>query len=308
MYKKNYYTLLSPSDQTKLSVVEIIPEQVRGIVQLVHGMAEHKERYLPFMKFLALHGFACIIHDHRGHGMSVRGEEDYGFFNDENALFIVEDLNEIYDGFRARFPDVPYILFGHSMGSLVVRKYLQSYDDRLDGLIVCGAPGNNPLSDTGLKIVDILEKRYGNRHRSHLVSRLSTGAYDAKFKGKEKNRWISEEPSNVKAFNAHEADGFTFTLNGYKNLFKLVKDVYTPGNWKKSHLDLPILFVAGAKDPVILSIEKWKEAQAFLKKEGYKNVEGVLFEGMRHEILNEKNNHLVYEVILDFLRSIHPKE
>ena len=106
------------------------------------------------------------------------------------------------------------------------------------------------------------------------------------------------------AFNAHPSDGFTFTLNGYKNLFKLVKDVYTPGNWSKENLDLPILFIAGEDDPVLLSIEKWKEAQSFLKMEGYKNVEGVLFDGMRHEILNEKNKELVYETILHFLEGI----
>lgn len=304
MYKKTYFFKTSPYDETRLSVLMIVPDTVKGVVQIAHGMAEHKERYLPLMKFLAKHHYATIIHDHRGHGMSVRSQEELGFFNDESAEYIVEDVHVIYEEMKARFSDVPYILFGHSMGSLVVRKFLQKYDALLDGLIVCGAPGNNPLTDFGLRIVERLEKRFGNNHRSKLIEKLSTGAYDRPFEGKHKNRWISANEENVRAFNAHPSDGFTFTLNGYKNLFKLVKDVYTPGNWSKENLDLPILFIAGEDDPVLLSIEKWKEAQSFLKMEGYKNVEGVLFDGMRHEILNEKNKELVYETILHFLEGI----
>ncbi len=300
--KKNYFTVSSASDHTPLSVMEMIPDQVDGVMQLVHGMAEHKERYLPFMYYLARHNIATIIHDHRGHGYTATNEEELGFFNEENAQYIVEDVNDIYKIMKAQFPDVPYTLFGHSMGSLVVRKYLQQYDDQIDRLIVCGAPGNNPLVDYGLLLVEKLEKRYGKHHRSKIVTSLSTGMYDRKFEGKQKNRWISADEDNVRAFNSHEKDAFTFTLNGYKNLFQLVKDVYDPENWKKANVNMPVLFIAGEDDPVILSTEKWIEAQRFLKAQGYKNVKGILFEGMRHEILNEKNKDLVYRHILEFVQ------
>ena len=300
--KKNYFTIPSSSDGLSLSVMTLIPDHVIGVVQLVHGMAEHKERYLPFMTFLAKHGFATIIHDHRGHGASVPNEDDLGYFGDESGQAIVEDVHDVYLVMKARFPDVPYALFGHSMGSLVVRRYIQLYDDTLDALIVCGAPGNNPLVDQALFLVEKLERRFGKRHRSRLVAALSTGAYDRQFKGRHKNRWISANEDNVHAFNHHDRDGFTFTLNGYKNLFQLVKATYTNEGWRKQNLDLPILFVAGEDDPVILSVEKWKEAQRFLRREGYRHVKGMLFEGMRHEILNEKNGNWVEEAILDFLK------
>lgn len=299
--KKTYFTIRSCTDGIDLSVMTLIPDTVVGVVQLVHGMAEHKERYLPFMRFLANHGYATIIHDHRGHGASVKDQDDLGYFGNHGAHAIVEDVLDVYRVMKERYPNVPYTLFGHSMGSLIVRRFIQKYDDLIDQLIVCGAPGNNPYTKTGLKVVDALEKSFGERYRSFLVSQLLTGTYDRKFEGNHKNRWISANESNVHAFNTHERDGFTFTLNGYKNLFQLVRDVYDPKGWSKKNPDLPILFVAGKDDPVILSIEKWEEAQQFLKKEGYQNVYGILFSGMRHEILNETNNQMVYDVILDFI-------
>lgn len=299
--KKNYFTIRSRSDGLDLSVMTLVPDTVVGVVQLVHGMAEHKERYLPFMRFLADHGYATIIHDHRGHGSSVKDQDDLGYFGDHDAHAIVEDVLDVYHVMKEQYPNVPYTLFGHSMGSLIVRRFIQKYDDLIDQLIVCGAPGNNPYTKVGLKVVDTLENRFGERYRSFLVSQLLTGTYDRKFDGHHKNRWISANESNVHAFNQHERDGFTFTLNGYKNLFKLVRDVYDPKGWSKKNPTLPILFIAGKDDPVILSIEKWEEAQQFLKKEGYPNVYGILFSGMRHEILNETNNQMVYDVILDFI-------
>ncbi len=299
--KKTYFTIRSCTDGIDLSVMTLIPDTVVGVVQLVHGMAEHKERYLPFMRFLANHGYATIIHDHRGHGASVKDQDDLGYFGNHGAHAIVEDILDVYRVMKERYPNVPYTLFGHSMGSLIVRRFIQKYDDLIDQLIVCGAPGNNPYTKTGLKVVDALEKSFGERYRSFLVSQLLTGTYDRKFEGNHKNRWISANESNVHAFNTHERDGFTFTLNGYKNLFQLVRDVYDPKGWSKKNPNLPILFVAGKDDPVILSIEKWEEAQQFLKKEGYQNVYGILFSGMRHEILNETNNQMVYDVILDFI-------
>ncbi|EOS60271.1 hypothetical protein C815_01559 [Firmicutes bacterium M10-2] len=299
--KKTYFTIRSCTDGIDLSVMTLIPDTVVGVVQLVHGMAEHKERYLPFMRFLANHGYATIIHDHRGHGASVKDQDDLGYFGNHGAHAIVEDVLDVYRVMKERYPNVPYTLFGHSMGSLIVRRFIQKYDDLIDQLIVCGAPGNNPYTKTGLKVVDALEKSFGERYRSFLVSQLLTGTYDRKFEGNHKNRWISANESNVHAFNTHERDGFTFTLNGYKNLFQLVRDVYDPKGWSKKNPNLPILFVAGKDDPVILSIEKWEEAQQFLKKEGYQNVYGILFSRMRHEILNETNNQMVYDVILDFI-------
>ena len=111
---------------------------IKGVVQFSHGMAEHKERYYPLMEYLAANGFASAINDHRGHGESVRAKEDRGYFYDDTSDFVVEDIHQITTELKKRFPGKPVYLFGHSMGSLIVRKYIKKYDDEISKLIVCG--------------------------------------------------------------------------------------------------------------------------------------------------------------------------
>lgn len=81
-------------------------------------------------------GYACIINDHRGHGKSIRNQEDLGYFYDNKAESVVEDLHQITEYFKERFKNKKIILFGHSMGSMIVRKYIAKYDDKIDGLYI----------------------------------------------------------------------------------------------------------------------------------------------------------------------------
>ena len=295
----------SKCDGLNLDYVMILPEQVKGIIQISHGMCEHKERYIPFMEYLAEYHYASIIHDHRGHGRSVQQKEDFGYFYDDSGSYIVEDLYVVAQEIKKLYPDVPFFLFGHSMGSLVVQNYMQKYDNRLDGLIVCGAPCKNSFVGVGIQIVQWLEKIKGNRYRSTFVEKLSTGNFDHSFPGTLKNRWISANKENVLKYNEDPACGFRFTLNGYKNLFILLKQTYTKEGWVKKNLELPILFIAGQDDPVIGNEKVWKQAQKFIQEQGYMHVSGILFEGLRHEILNEKENRKVYDTILDFLEATY---
>ena len=141
----NTLKLKSNFDDLSLGVA-FLPAQgtPKAIFQIVHGMAEHKERYYPFMEFLSEHGYACVIHDHRGHGESVKSEQDLGFMYDGGADAMVEDVLLVQDWAKGQFPNLPVYLFGHSMGSMVVRAFTRKYDDRIDKLIVCGCPSNNP--------------------------------------------------------------------------------------------------------------------------------------------------------------------
>ena len=298
--KKNNCIVYSDCDSLALSVIECVPDTVEGIVQISHGMAEHKERYLPFMQYLCDHNFACVIHDHRGHGKSVKSSEDLGYFYEDHADYIVEDLRVVSSHLREEYPDVPFILFGHSMGSLVVRKYLQKYDDSLDRLIVCGSPSQNSACSFAIFLVKLLEKIYNSHYRSQLIESLSTGPYNRGYI--HENEWLSKNPDNVEDYNADPLCGFRFTLNGYKNLFTLLRDVYSNRFISKKNLDLPILFIAGKDDPVIVSDKKFNAAIDFLKKQGYTNVSGKLFDGLRHEILNEKEHDIVYKYVIDFIK------
>ncbi len=298
------FHIVSKYDHHKIFGVVFVPEDmpIRGIVQISHGMCEHKERYFDFMRFLNGHGYITVISDHRGHGESIEAEKDLGYFGDTNGDAIVEDLLQVTLYIKGRFPGYDVILLGHSMGSLVVRKYIQNHDAQISKLIVCGSPSQNPLVGVGIAIAKIIGMFKGAHYRSEFVKQLATGGGNKRFaQENDPLSWVVGDPKVREAYRNDPYCNFTFTVNGYLNLFYLVKHVYTGSRYKVSHPDLPILFIAGAEDPVIQSEEKWRAAQTFLKNVGYQNVGGILYAGMRHEILNEIGKEKVYNDILQFI-------
>ncbi len=298
------FHIVSKYDHHKIYGAVFVPENmpIRGIVQISHGMCEHKERYFDFMRFLNGHGYITVISDHRGHGESIENKNDLGYFGDETGDAIVEDLLQITLYVKGRFPGYEVILLGHSMGSLVVRKYIQSYDTQISKLIVCGSPSENPLVGVGIAVAKITGMFKGTHYRSEFVKQLATGNGNKRFAGEnDPLSWVVGDPRVREAYRNDPFCNFTFTVNGYLNLFHLVKHVYIGGRYNVLHPDLPILFIAGAEDPVIQSEEKWRAAQSFLKNVGYQNVSGILYAGMRHEILNEIGKEKVYDDILQFI-------
>lgn len=295
----------SNQDGLELEMSIIKPEgEIKGIIQIAHGMAEHKERYYSFMEYLVANGYLTIIHDHRGHGISVKKQEDLGYFYDDKAEHIVEDLHQITMYIKAKYPEKELILFGHSMGSMVVRKYIKKYDNDIDKLIVCGSPSKNPYVGLALEIVKLLKIFKGEHHRSNLVQNLAFGSYNKKIENPiSKNAWVCANEETIKEYDKDKLNGFIFTLNGFQNLFTLMKDIYTKQGWELKKKDLPIFFIAGQDDPVIVSSKAWEKAQDFLKEIGYQNVSGKLYQGMRHEILNEKDKKRVFEDILKWIET-----
>lgn len=297
------FTLASPFDGLELSCAEVAPDgETVGLVQISHGMEEHKERYYPFMEWLASHGIASVVHDHRGHGASVKDPDDLGYFYDDTGRAIVDDVLCVQAHFKGLHPGLPLVLFGHSMGSLVVRSLIKDADDAIDGLVVCGAPGNNPGKDAAMVLVNALSLVKGPRAKSPLVNSLVFGGYGKGLPGDHPLRWLSASEENVRRYDEDDLCGFVFTLNGYRNLLSLVRNVYDVRGWAVSRPDLPILFIAGVDDPVTLGEEAWEAAQGFLRDRGYRNVSGKLYPGMRHEILNEEGAQEVYDDVLAFIQ------
>lgn len=295
----------SNQDELELDVSFLKPEgEIKGIIQISHGMSEHKERYYLFMEYLASRGYVSIIHDHRGHGVSVKKQEDLGYFYDDKAEYIVEDLHQITTYIKEQYPGKELILFGHSMGSMVVRKYIKKYDKDIDKLIVCGSPSKNPFLEIALMIVRILKVFKGEHHRSALIQKLAFGSYNKNIENPvSKNAWVCANEEIVKEYDKDELNGFTFTLNGFQNLFTLMKNIYNRQGWNLNNRKLPIFFIAGEDDPVIVSSRDWQKAQNFLKEVGYQNVSGKLYSGMRHEILNEKENEMVFKDIIKWIET-----
>ena len=301
--KEENIKIISNQDSLELDCLLIKPnKEIKAIVEIAHGMNEHKERYIDFMKFLAKNGYASFIHDHRGHGKSIKNNNDLGYFYEENASYVVEDLHQINEYLKNKFKDKKIILFGHSMGSMIVRKYISKYAHTIDGLIVCGSPSKNNASKLGLKVVKLLKSIKGERYRSEFVKKLMFGGFDKK--GSEPNSWVCHNKEILKLYNEDKLCQYTYTLNGYENIIKLMIDIYNPKIYNRNNLDLPIYFIAGNDDPVIKSKKDFNEAINFLKKIGYHNIDNTLYDDMSHEILNEINNNLVYDDILNWLNKI----
>lgn len=301
--EKKVVKLVSEYDNLPLSVLLVIPEkEIRGIVQIAHGMSEHKERYLPFMGFLAEHGYACVINDHRGHGESVRSKSEWGYFYNSGSKGIVEDLHQITVWAKKQFPGKKFFLLGHSMGTLAARSYIKKYDFELNKLILTGPPCKNPAVGMGLALARIQKKIKGDHYRSKEIQAVAFGSFAGKFLGeKSKSAWICSDQDIVKTYDASELCGFTFTTDGFESLFLLMKETYSKKGWEMQKPELPVLFLGGSEDPCIGNGRKFVQEMQFLKQVGYQHVTGKCYSGMRHEILNEKGKEEVFENILTYL-------
>lgn len=277
-------------------------EPAKGVVQLCHGMCEHKERYIPFMKELCKNGYNVIIHDHRGHGGSVLSKDDLGFMSEGGHKALVLDTLAVNEFVHDKYPALPVYLFGHSMGSLVVRMYLKQYDRTIDGLIVCGSPSENPLAGVGKFLAKLIMLIRGEHYRSKFLDKLAFGSYNKNiaFPASE-HSWICTDDAVVIEYCNDELCGFLFTANGFYNLTDMSKQVYEKRDWNVTKKELPIHFIAGESDPCIVSESAFKSAVNFLKARGYTNVTSKLYPKMRHEVLNEKGKEEVYSDVIAIL-------
>jgi len=301
MEQKNF-VITSHYDNLELDGLMIIPENPKAIIQFSHGMCEHKERYIPFMKYLSQYNYLCVIHDHRGHGKSIKNNNDLGFFYEGKSEGLVEDIELINQYIKKQYPQLPLYLFGHSMGSLAVRAYTKKYDDHIDGLIVCGCPSKNTFTSVGLIFVNLLAKIKGGNYKSQLIDHFVLGAFDKPFQDEHTpNAWVCSDKKVVQDFNDSELCGFSFTMNGYQSLLTLVKNVYSEKDWQVANPQLPVYFISGSLDPCRINDKKFKDAVHTMKNVGYIHVSYRLFNDMRHEILNETNKQIVYEDVLKTL-------
>lgn len=292
------FSFRSPADGITLEGTYIYPESPKGIVQLVHGMAEHKARYFGTMKALAEAGYATVIHNHRGHG-SCPIQGHFGAVGNEG---MIADTHEVSQLAKEAFPGLPLYLFGHSMGSLVVRCYLKRFDQELSGLIVCGTPYASPtLIKIAQGYIALKLRLHGGEYRSTTVNAMVTGAFNRGIKNAASpHQWLSYNQENVTAYDADPQCGFCFTLNGFKGLMALMDETYSLKNWALGNPTLPVYFISGADDPCHGGEKNFNKAVQLVRSKGYP-VEARLFPAMRHEILLEQEKEHVIKYILDIL-------
>lgn len=288
------------------------PERPLAIIQLTHGMAEHIRRYDDFARYLVGRGFVVAGQDMVGHGDSINSEDDYGHISLEGGKdILLDDMQSLRDMLVERFPGVPYVLYGHSMGSFMTRCYLARRPQGVACAVLCGtgnvAPG---LSRLGSFLAHSIANFKGERYRSSFIDSLGVGSYSSKIKNaRTPMDWISHDDAVVDAYLADPHCGFMFTVGGYSALMALTEECAQPECSQNYSLDLPLFFVAGAEDPVGDCGEGVKAAAELARKpRAMYNataapVDVKLYPDMRHEIHNEIGHEQVYADIADWIEA-----
>ena len=302
--KQNFY-FKSSNRFTKIHGVCWIPEgkEVVGVLQIAHGMVEFIDRYDDFARFLCSKGFAVVGNDHLGHGSSVASEEDWGFVGEHGFECMVDDLKKVQKHFKERFPHVPYFILGHSMGSFVVRYFLAKYRKSVDGAIIMGTGYHPiPLAVGGQLIARVIALVKGWHYRSELIQKIAFGSYNKGIKPlRTKADWISRDEVIIDRYVSEPRCQFIFTVNGFYELFKGLQFISNPKNIAKVPREMPILFVSGEEDPVGGYGEGVQKVYDMFTLAGCEELDMLLYDGARHEVLNEINRKDVYEDLYAWL-------
>lgn len=301
MAEKEVFHFLSKDGRTKIYAVKWLPKdgKVSAVMQITHGMIEYIERYEEFACYLADRGFLVVGHDHLGHGASVCSEDEWGYFAKKKpAEIVVADIYQVTRIIRSQYPDCPYFILGHSMGSFLLRKYLTIHSEDVTGAVICGT-GSQPNVATafGVVLCKVISFFRGGHYRSKLLAGLTFGkAYDRfdKTGVDAANSWLSKNEESVRAYYQDPRCTFLFTLNGYELLFSTIYYDNHMQNIRGIRKNLPVLFIAGQEDPVGNFGEGVKKAFAQYRQAGIRDVKLKLYKGDRHEILQETDRMQVF--------------
>ena len=297
-----------------LEVFEPTEENVKVCVQISHGMIDFVGRYKRYAESLNELGITVMGADHLGHGGSVNDSSELGYFAKRRGVdLVLSDLKAVNDAIRTRYPDYKVVLLGHSMGSFLARLYSERYPDSIDGVIIQGTAGPNPMLPIGRALVGAMKRIFGDRHRSKLVRAMAEGSYNNKFKGETVDgkpnvgAWLTRDADKVKGRPDDYRTSFVFTVSGYGDLFKMLTDCNKRAHYEALPKSLPIFIMSGMDDPVGGFGKGVKTVYDSMIGAGLSSVEMKLYDGARHELFNELCYDEVVEDTVRFIKSILAK-
>ena len=279
------------------------PDHIKGIVQIIHGMAEHIGRYDDFARFLCANSYIACGCDHIGHGKSVKSADDYGYFGHINGCStMMDDARKFGNIVRAQYPHPPFFILGHSMGSFVLRKYITKYCGDIAGVIISGTGGPNPLAKIGINLAVMDVRKNGDRHRSKFLDNMAFGNYNKLIKHpKTKFDWLTRDTEIVDKYVHDDACGYIFTSSAFADMLRIMYDVNTDSWYTKVPKTLPILMISGTKDPVGDYGKGVKLVYKKLQDSGLQQIKLILYGDGRHEMLNELNRDEVYDDLVSWM-------
>lgn len=276
-------------------------KNARGVIQLVHGMAEHLGRYDDFAKFLNSHGFIVIGDDHRAHGKTAQGRLGVVPKGGDNFKNTVQDLVMITRYAKQTY-NLPVAIFGHSYGSFLTQSYIEKASGEVIAAVLCGTACQNTFQ---AKFGAFVSKFGKNDKPAKLIEKLSFGLYDKAFANeKRKNAWLSRDVAQVEKYQADEMCGQIMSYGFYQSFFEGLKDIYKARALSEIRKDLPIFIISGDKDPVGENGKLVHRLYMLYNETAIKKVEMKLYAEGRHEILNEINKNEVYNDVLNFFNQV----
>ena len=299
------FSFNSSTGKNTIYACKCLPDsEPKAVIQIAHGVAEYIDRYRDFMFWLAERGFIVTGNDHLGHGRNISSDSDKGFFAEQNGWdHVVSDMDILRDIIHEEYPQLPFILLGHSMGSFLSRTYAIKYPHKYNALILSGTGHMPPmLVNGGLALSLAAVKAKGPRHTAKLLNDVAFGSYNKRIDDpKSTYAWINSDVEKVAEYENDPLCGFICKTSLFRDMMGGIRFINAQKNIDSMNKDHPVLFFAGKEDPVGEYGAGVERAYKAFCKAGIKDVFMKLYPGGRHEMLNEPNRYEVYEDILQWI-------
>lgn len=279
--------------------------EVKACATIIHGMCEHRKRYDEVGKYLASKGIGVVTYDQPGHGEDC-DPDDLGFFGHNYGWDrLVDTAGKVIKHTKELFPDVPHILIGHSMGTIVARTYVQKGDDEIDGMVLSGAPNYTPVVSLGKVLTKLVCRLKGDRSHTEILDGMVLGSFNDTIPDAKTNcDWLSFNEDNVKAYIADPLCGFSFTSRAYADLMDGLDRMHKAKAYACHKPALPILFMAGAADPCTGGQEGLADSMGTLAEAGYEEIELLTYPHSRHEIFNDDEKANVMSDLAEWISKV----
>ena len=277
-------------------------EKQIATLHINHGMAEHSLRYQRFAEYLNGFGITVYAQDHRGHGYTLENDEKGWFAETGGWQRIVSDAWFVDELIMQENPDCAHVLFGHSMGSFVTRTCLQKHSESYDAVIICGTGASQGVvGHIGRRIALHRARKRGSKAVDPFMQTLAFGSFVRHFPGEGETGWLSKDREEVGKYDEDPLCGFVCSSQFYADL---IEGSFTANDRtlaSRIRKDIPMLIISGSDDPVGGYGKGVRKVYKMYKDAGIRDITLRLFEGDRHEILNETDKDDVMKTVSDFI-------
>lgn len=305
---KDEFYFPSKDGNTEIHTIEWKPQgEVKAVLQICHGMVEYMNRYDEFAEFLCNKGCYVVGNDHLGHGKSIQSKREYGFFNEKygNAC-LLGDMHTLRQRTLKKYPNIPYFMLGHSMGSTLVRQYIQMYGNGLSGVALIGVVSDEKPGTLRIvkRLCRVLAAFKGWHYRSKFLDNLAIGRYNKGYKqARTRVDWVTSDTKRLDEYVADPLCSFVFTVNAYYHMFSGMLKMQKKENIYMIPKTIPILVAAGSEDPVGNFGKGVRKVYEKYKGAGIQDVSLRLYAGDRHELLNETDRRQIYSDMYEWLEA-----